>query len=89
MGEDDSPKRRRSSGSFWNRDRAIIAIAFVMGLVIGIALTKQFIDPALGSDLQAEYKVLTEKNAALDAQADSYYSCLQTQGINPETCKTE
>ena len=89
MGEDDSPKRRRSSGSFWNRDRAIIAIAFVMGLVIGIALTNQFIDPALGSGLQAEYKVLTEKNATLDAQADSYYSCLQTQDINPETCEKE
>jgi len=37
--DDDSPKRRsRGSGSFWNRDRAVIAIVFVIGLIAGIAL---------------------------------------------------
>jgi len=83
---DDEPKKR-SRGSFWNRDRAIIAIVFVIGLIAGIALANQFIDPALGSGLVVEYKSLTEKNNALDEQTDSYYTCLQKFSIDPATCE--
>jgi len=88
MADDDEPKRRsRGSGSFWNRDRVIIAIVFVIGLIAGIALANQFIDPALGSGMVVQYDSLSEKNAALDEQADSYYTCLQKQKIDPTTCE--
>ena len=83
---DDEPKKR-SRGSFWNHDRAIIAIVFLIGLIVGIAIANQFIDPALGSSLVVEYDYLSEKNAALDGQADSYYSCLQKFDIDPATCE--
>jgi hypothetical protein len=85
MGDDEGKKRSR--GSFWNRDRAIIAIVFVIGVIAGIAIANQFIDPALGSGMVVQYGALSEKNKALDDQADSYYTCLQKLKIDPATCE--
>ncbi|AJF60441.1 MAG: hypothetical protein J4224_02490 [Candidatus Diapherotrites archaeon] len=84
--EDSAPKRSKRKG-FWTKQRAIIAIIFLAGFILGVIVTNQVVDPTLNASLFSDFNSLQEKNYSLDAQADLYYSCLQQLNIDPETCE--
>lgn len=62
-------------------------VIFVIGLAVGVYVTNQFIDPALNVGAVQEKKLLEERNVVLDQQVDSYYTCLSTFAIDPQTCQ--
>ena len=91
--EEDSGRRsRKSSKSFFSGflSKAMpFIVIFIIGLAIGVYLTNQFIDPALNTGAAQEKKLLEERNSVLDQQVDSYYACLSTFAIDPQTCQRQ
>lgn len=86
MGEEREERRHGKSKSFWTGARIAFAVVFVVGFALGTVVTNQFIDPTLNASVFVEKTSLEQLNAELDKQADSYYSCLQQSGIDPNTC---
>ena len=84
------PRKGKSSffGSLFQKLLPFLVI-FVIGLAVGVYVTNQFIDPALNVGASQEKKLLEERNVVLDQQVDSYYTCLQTFAIDPQTCQRQ
>ncbi|GEM_PF-2762508 len=85
--QDDRPSRRHKS--FFSGSQMVYLLIFLLGVAVGAVLTNQYIDPTLNASVFVEKDSLAAKNAELDNQADSYFSCLQKFGVDPNTCERE
>lgn len=93
MDEDEEVRRPRKgkssfAGGLFQKILPFL-IVLIIGLAIGIYVTNQYIDPMLNVGAAQEKKLLEERNVVLDQQVDSYYTCLQTFAIDPQTCKRQ
>lgn len=84
--DDDFRPRKKKGKGFWTMNRIILLVVFCGGLVLGAVFTHYFVEPTLGSTVSLENQDLITRNTALDSLNDQYYSCLQTFGIDPQTC---
>ena len=71
---------------FWDTQKILLVGVFVIGLIIGIAITNQVIDPIINEGIVSDQNSLSELNTRLDSRNDALYNCLLENEINPSSC---
>ena len=71
---------------FWDTQRILLVGVFVIGLIIGIGITNQVIDPFINEGVISDQNTLSELNTRLDSRNDELYNCLLENEINPSSC---
>ena len=80
------PRSRSKSSGFWSFSRILFIVIFLVGFVAGI-ITMNQISPFFENSGGADCTNIQAANSTLDKQIDSCTSCLNSQGINPQTCE--
>jgi len=75
-----------SENGFWDTQKILLVGVFVIGLIIGIAITNQVIDPIINEGIVSDQNSLSELNTRLDSRNDELYNCLLENEINPSSC---
>ena len=75
-----------SENGFWDTQKILLVGVFVIGLIIGIAITNQVIDPIINEGIVSDQNSLSELNTRLDLRNDELYNCLLENEINPSSC---
>ena len=75
-----------NENGFWDTQKILLVGVFVIGLIIGIAITNQVIDPIINEGIVSDQNSLSELNTRLDSRNDELYNCLLENEINPSSC---
>jgi uncharacterized membrane-anchored protein YhcB (DUF1043 family) len=73
--------------SIFSNKFTLIALALLIGIIIGGYLMHVFIEPELNKDSITELNSLKAKNSLLDEQVSNLSDCLQKVNIDPNSCK--
>ncbi|MBN2126830.1 MAG: hypothetical protein JW703_00385 [Candidatus Diapherotrites archaeon] len=72
--------------SFFSNKFTLIALALLIGVVIGGYLMHVFIEPELNKDSVSEMNSLKSTNSLLDEQVSALSDCLKKVNIDPNSC---
>ena len=71
---------------FWTPDRVLLIIIFAIGIIAGAYITNQYVDPYLNASTFSDYNSTMQLNTRLSERNDQLFSCLELNGINPDSC---
>jgi len=75
-----------SENGFWDTQKILLVGVFILGLILGIVLTNQVIDPFINNGIISDQNSLAELNTRLDSRNDELYNCLLENEIAPSSC---
>jgi hypothetical protein len=64
-----------------------LAGLLLVGFAAGFLVSHQIVQPMLNQELEQDLNTMKAINQSLDEQIDSYYSCLNSFGIEGDTCQ--
>ena len=80
--EDLSQATRRTSKGFFNQSRILLIVLFFAGLIVGLAVEHQFVEPLLNTELTGGLNQCLSKNKLLDQEIQDCLSRLGTADSN-------
>jgi len=81
----DNPRRPKEKKGFWSSTATIMIVLFIAGLIIGIALDSQVIQPALGS-MNKKLSDCEKRYSLSEQQVSQCISCLAKAGSTANEC---